>query len=71
MASIDTNLKQNIECPDCGKRSVVQDNDMTYVCLSCNFRRNMQNQANLEEASKSPFNLPFWLSTGLLLLLML
>jgi len=30
---------QNIECPNCGKKTVIQSQEGVYRCLSCDFER--------------------------------
>jgi uncharacterized protein (DUF983 family) len=30
-----------MECPDCGKRALVKQNNTIYQCLSCRFRRDV------------------------------
>ncbi|MGJ3247628.1 MAG: hypothetical protein ACFE0I_16325 [Elainellaceae cyanobacterium] len=35
---------QHMECPRCGKHSVVRHGDSTYVCINCGFRCDVSEQ---------------------------
>lgn len=39
-----------MECPRCGKRTIVQDGSSIYTCLNCHFRKDVS-QANTEAPS--------------------
>ncbi|MDB9528454.1 hypothetical protein PN498_20855 [Oscillatoria sp. CS-180] len=41
MSSPILNLSPSIECPKCGKHTVVSDQVGVYRCLSCDFERNL------------------------------
>lgn len=34
-------MRDSIECPSCGKHSVVQRSDTTYKCIACDFERDL------------------------------
>lgn len=34
-------MSVSIECPNCGKHSVVQHSDTGYRCLACDFERDL------------------------------
>lgn len=34
-------MSEAIECPECGKKSVVRHKEELYECLSCNFKRDL------------------------------
>lgn len=63
-------VSSTLECPDCGKHSIVQHQETRYICLSCNWEKDLSKPVPPPPKPKL-FSLPFWLGTGALLLLML
>ncbi|MGQ4649342.1 hypothetical protein [Lyngbya aestuarii] len=50
---------QNVECPNCGKNTVIQSQEGIYRCLSCNFERDFSEEPQLESGSGHSL---FWAS---------
>ncbi|HEY9877343.1 MAG TPA: hypothetical protein V6D29_02750 [Leptolyngbyaceae cyanobacterium] len=50
-ASLVTNT--SVECPKCGKHSIVYEDD-AYQCLNCNFKREFMDKPTDDEASLLP-----------------
>jgi ribosomal protein L37AE/L43A len=44
-----------IECPKCHQRSIVQHGESVYVCLSCDFRKDVSQTTKPQEAEFNPF----------------
>ncbi|MEB3887036.1 hypothetical protein [Lyngbya sp. CCY1209] len=49
-------MQEGIECPKCGKRTVVQRSETVFQCISCDFKRDLatepkQNKNNNEGGS--------------------
>lgn len=55
----------DLECPRCGRHSIIHVGDQTYACLNCGFRR------NLSSSSSSGVNVAFVVGMVLLLLALL
>ncbi|MGB3494984.1 MAG: hypothetical protein WBA57_19800 [Elainellaceae cyanobacterium] len=55
----------DLECPRCGKHSIIHVGDQTYACLNCGFRRNLSN------SSSNGVNVIFIVGSVLLLLALL
>jgi len=36
-----SSIQSTLECPQCGKHSVVEHQSGVYVCLSCDFEKNL------------------------------
>lgn len=47
----------SIECPRCGKNSLVQRNDDLYQCLSCDFKRDLSSAKAAKEENNGFFGL--------------
>ncbi|MEM1278535.1 MAG: hypothetical protein AAGG53_00655 [Cyanobacteria bacterium P01_H01_bin.152] len=41
MSSPVLNLSSSLECPKCGKNTIVSHQSGVYQCLSCNFERDL------------------------------
>jgi hypothetical protein len=41
------NLSSSLECPKCGKNSIVSHQNGIYQCLSCNFERDLSTENEL------------------------
>lgn len=41
-------LHQEVECPKCGKKTVVQTKEDLYQCISCNFERDFSEADQFE-----------------------
>ncbi|MBD0267444.1 MAG: hypothetical protein ICV77_04030 [Cyanobacteria bacterium Co-bin8] len=54
----------HLECPDCGRHTVVTQGESRYVCLNCSWRRDIDNEWG------AGF-IPITALAGLLLLLLL
>ena len=50
-------MADNIECPKCGKKTVVQRKEDLYECLSCDFKRDF---SELPQQPKSNNGGVFW-----------
>lgn len=59
-----------VECPKCGKLTIVSQPDNSYRCLSCDFHRDFSKDKK-RKGSKSGGVLPLALSAAGLLLLLL
>ncbi|MCA1993562.1 MAG: hypothetical protein LDL41_16195 [Coleofasciculus sp. S288] len=44
-------MSEAIECPECGKKSVVRHKEELYECLSCNFKRDLSEPPKSESKS--------------------
>lgn len=60
-----------IECPQCGKHTIVQHQETRYICLSCNWEKDVAEPDRTGKSSSGSFALPLWLATALIVLLML
>lgn len=56
-----------LECPQCGKHSLVQRTNDVYLCLSCNFKKDLA----APPPKKSSFNIVPFIGLCVLLLLAL
>ncbi|GEM_PF-5740930 len=54
-------VETNLECPRCGKHSILHVGDQTYACLNCGFRRSLSN------SSSGEFNVVVFIGIVLLL----
>lgn len=63
-------MSEHVECPACGKRTVVQREDNIYQCLNCDFKKDFSEPplAIQSEKSENPF---FWTSVILTLVALL
>ncbi|MGB7439823.1 MAG: hypothetical protein WA919_02050 [Coleofasciculaceae cyanobacterium] len=48
-------LHQEVECPKCGKKTVVQTKENLYQCISCNFERDFSEVDRRLESDHSFF----------------
>ncbi len=46
-------LQQSLECPKCGKHSIVEASANQYHCLNCDFQRQITDPADTPSASAS------------------
>jgi len=63
-------LTAAVECPKCGKLSIISQPDNSYRCLSCDFQRDFSKDKK-RKGGKSDGILPLVLSGAALLLLLL
>ncbi|MGJ3246006.1 MAG: hypothetical protein ACFE0I_08035 [Elainellaceae cyanobacterium] len=38
--------QSSLECPKCGKHTIIRSTDMVFQCINCDFRRDMSNQGS-------------------------
>jgi ribosomal protein L37AE/L43A len=65
--SAPTSAQSTIECPKCGKHTVVELNQNIYHCINCNFERDLSESANGEAKP----GLVVAVITGILMLLVI
>lgn len=44
MSIFSTQTAESVECPKCGKRTIVQGSSYQYHCLNCNFHRDLSSK---------------------------
>lgn len=47
MSSPVLNLSASLECPKCGKNTIVSHHNGVYQCLSCNFERDLSTEGEM------------------------
>ncbi|NEQ45189.1 MAG: hypothetical protein F6K00_17155 [Leptolyngbya sp. SIOISBB] len=47
MSSPVLNLSSSLECPKCGKNTIVSHQNGVYQCLSCNFERDLGTESEM------------------------
>lgn len=53
MKSVQSSLHGLLECPKCGKHSIVEASPNRYHCLNCDFQRHILDDADLPNSSTS------------------
>jgi transcription elongation factor Elf1 len=43
-------LPPNLECPKCGKHTIVQRKENLYCCINCDFKRDLDQSTQKSEA---------------------
>jgi ribosomal protein L37AE/L43A len=66
-ADLKTGPHYTLECPKCGKYTVVQQDDNVYSCINCDFTRDL----NDEESDANVGSFLFSVFTVLLLVLLM
>lgn len=70
MSTPQTMAPSSVECPKCGKHTVVELSPSLYRCLNCSFERDFSKSEERESESKGP-GLVFAVITSILLLLVI
>lgn len=75
MTPVQTISRNSLECPKCGKHTVVEMSRHLYQCISCDFYRELPEDPAKDKKSKEKDNgksgLLLALITGLLILIVL
>lgn len=70
MTTPPTVAPSSVECPKCGKHTVVELSSSLYRCLNCSFERDFSKSEDRESGSKDS-GLLLAVITGILLLLVI
>lgn len=60
----------SVECPQCGKHSVVSHKEGVYHCLNCGFERHLDLAEDADEPQESPLLASFSVVVFILTLLL-
>lgn len=60
-------MGESVECPKCGKKTIVQRKNGLYECLACDFKKDFSQPTQ----SKSGNGMVFWIAAIIMLVLLL